>query len=282
MSGPVSTPRHVLVAGASSGIGAATVDALLARGHAVTASVRDPADAAVLERRHDGARLQVVRFDVTDTEGMAEVVRDVAAAGPLHAVVANAGIAVAAPLAHLPVDDLRRVLEVNVVGQVALVQAALPALRRDGGRVVVVGSLAGRLAGPMLGAYAASKAALATATQVLRAELAPRGVPVVLVEPGVTASPIWHRALAATADLRDRLGPDVQRDYGALWDQLAAEGARNAEGGAPPQRVAQVIVREVEAPRPRARRLVGRDAHLAAALATLPGRVRDRLLAARH
>jgi NAD(P)-dependent dehydrogenase (short-subunit alcohol dehydrogenase family) len=274
--------RHVLVVGASSGIGAATVDALLARGHRVTASVRDEAAAGALRARHDGASLAVVRFDVTDTEGMGDVVRGVAAAGPLHAVVANAGIATAAPLAHLPVDDLRRILEVNLVGQVALVQAALPALRRDGGRVVVVGSLAGRLAGPMLGAYAASKAALATATQVLRAELAPRGVPVVLVEPGVTASPIWDRALAATTELRGRLGPEVAREYGALWDDLAAEGARNATGGAPPERVARVIVREIESARPRPRRLVGRDAHLAAAIATLPGRVRDRLLAARH
>ncbi|NMO89029.1 SDR family NAD(P)-dependent oxidoreductase [Actinomycetospora sp. TBRC 11914] len=278
----MSGPRHVLVAGASSGIGAATVAELLERGHHVTASVRAPADAAALEARHDGARLRVVRFDVTDTARMGEVVRDVAAAGPLHAVVANAGIALAAPLAHLPADDLRRVLEVNVVGQVALVQAALPALRRDGGRVVVVGSLAGRLAGPMLGAYAASKAALATTTQVLRAELAPRGVPVVLVEPGVTASAIWDRARDATTDLRARLGPDVAREYDALWDDLAADASHNAERGAPPRRVARAIVREVEAPRPRPRRLVGRDAHLAAAIAVLPGRVRDRLLAARH
>ena len=274
--------HHILVAGASSGIGAATVEELLGRGHHVTASVRTPADAAALEARHGGDRLRVVRFDVTDTAGMGEVVRDVAAAGPLHAVVANAGIALAAPLAHLPADDLRRVLEVNVVGQVALVQAALPALRRDGGRVVVVGSLAGRLAGPMLGAYAASKAALATTTQVLRAELAPRGVPVVLVEPGVTASPIWDRARAATTDLRARLGPEVGREYDALWDELAADAARNAEKGAPPRQVARVIVREVEASRPRPRRLVGRDAHLAAAIAVLPGRLRDRLLAARH
>jgi NAD(P)-dependent dehydrogenase (short-subunit alcohol dehydrogenase family) len=282
VTAPVKGPRHVLVAGASSGIGAATVEELLARGHRVTASVRAPADAAALEARHGGDRLRVVRFDITDTEGMAEVVRDVAATGPLHAVVANAGIALAAPLAHLPADDLRRVLEVNVVGQVALVAAALPALRRDGGRVVVVGSLAGRLAGPMLGAYAASKAALATTTQVLRAELAPRGVPVVLVEPGVTASPIWERARDATTDLRTRLGPDVGREYDALWDDLAADAARNAENGAPPRQVARVIVREVETSRPRARRLVGRDAHLAAAIAVLPGRLRDRLLAARH
>lgn len=282
MRAPRPGPRHVLVVGASSGIGAATVEALLVRGHRVTASVRSPADADALEARHDGARLRVVRFDVTDTATMGEVVRGLAQQGPLHAVVANAGVAVAAPLAHLPLDELRRVLEVNVVGQLALVQAALPALRRDRGRVVVVGSLAGRIAGPMLGAYAASKAALATLTQVLRAELAPRGVPVVLVEPGVTASSIWGRALAATSELRDRLGADVEREYGALWDDLVAEGARNAEGGAPPARVAEVIVREVEGPRPRPRRLVGRDAHLAAALATLPGRVRDRLLAARH
>ena len=93
---------------------------------------------------------------------------------------------------------------------------------------------------------------------------------------------LYRSALTGSVERLYRLGPDVAREYDALWDDLAADAARNAEQGAPPRQVARAIVREVEAPRPRPRRLVGRDAHLAAAIAVLPGRLRDRLLAARH
>ena len=93
----------------------------------------------------------------------------------LHGLVDNAGIAVAAPLGLVPLDELRRQLEVNVVGQVAVLQAFLPALRRRRGRVVLMGSVGGRSALPFLGPYAASKHALEAFADVLRIELAPVG-----------------------------------------------------------------------------------------------------------
>jgi len=129
-------------------------------------------------------------LDVTDAGQIRE-----AAAGieELHGLVNNAGIAIAAPLEFLPPDELRRQLEVNVIGQLAVTQAFLPALRRARGRIVNIGSIAGRSALPFLGAYAASKFALEAITDSLRVELAPFGIEVSVVEPGTIATPIWSK-----------------------------------------------------------------------------------------
>jgi NAD(P)-dependent dehydrogenase (short-subunit alcohol dehydrogenase family) len=267
------------VTGCSSGIGAATVAELLRRGHTVTAAVRRDADAATLLRAHP-AGLAVALFDVTDDEA---VVREVGrvAEQPLHAVVNNAGTAFAAPLEHLPLQMLREQFDINVVGQLAVTQAALPALRRSGGRVVVVGSVGGRVAGPLLGAYHASKFAVVGLTDSLRAELAPWDIPVTLVEPGVVASPIWTTGEARGRRIFDAMPEPARIRYQRQMDAKVAEGRRNASGGAPPEVVARVIADALEAPRPRARYLVGRDARLGAAVAMLPPRLRYRLTASR-
>jgi NAD(P)-dependent dehydrogenase (short-subunit alcohol dehydrogenase family) len=148
----------------------------------VWASVRRAGDAPA------GTRELV--FDVTDADGVARAASHV---DELDALVANAGIAVAAPLEVLPPDELTRQLDVNVVGQLRCVQAFLPALRRRRGRVVIIGSIAGRSALPFLGAYAMSKFALEAMTDALRIELAPEGMHVAIVEPGTIATPIWTK-----------------------------------------------------------------------------------------
>jgi NAD(P)-dependent dehydrogenase (short-subunit alcohol dehydrogenase family) len=276
---------HVLVTGCSSGIGAATAAELLRRGHSVTAAVRKEADAEALLERHPTG-LDVVRFDVTDDDAVAREVGRVAER-PLDAVVNNAGAAFAAPLEHLPLALLREQLDINVVGQLAVTQAALPALRRSseggsGGRVVVVGSIGGRVAGGLLGPYHASKFAVVGLTDSLRAELAPWGIPVILIEPGVIASPIWATGEDRGRRLFDALPEAARARYRRQMDAKVAEGRRNAQGGAPPQTVAEVIAGALEAAKPRPRYLVGRDARLAGALAKLPPRLLYRLTASRE
>jgi NAD(P)-dependent dehydrogenase (short-subunit alcohol dehydrogenase family) len=180
----------VVVTGASTGIGLACARLLAGRGFQVFAGVRKEADAEAL--RSEAASLHPVQLDVTDSEGIAEAARTVReAAGPgLAGLVNSAGVAVTGPLEYLPVDELRTQLEVNLVGQVAVLQAFLPALRLSRGRIVNISSIGGRVALPLAGPYAASKFALEAVSDSLRRELAPWGVRVAVVEPGGVRTPV--------------------------------------------------------------------------------------------
>jgi NAD(P)-dependent dehydrogenase (short-subunit alcohol dehydrogenase family) len=189
----------------------------------------------------------------------------------LDGLVDNAGIALACPLEDLPLDELRRQLEVNVVGQLAVVQAVLPALRAARGRLVIVGSIAGRSALPFLGAYAMSKFALEAMADSLRVELAPDGIAVALVEPGTIATRIWTRPQPLADVVSERYRPRLER--------FRAVAAARASNAAPADRVARAVEHALTARRPRTRYLVGRDARIRAAVERLPDRLRDRTYA---
>jgi NAD(P)-dependent dehydrogenase (short-subunit alcohol dehydrogenase family) len=268
------------VTGASSGIGEATVGALVRRGWRVWATVREDADGQRLIAAH-GDRVRVVRCDITHGDEVAELGRRVVEAGPLSGLVNNAGTAVPAPLEYLPLPELRRQLEVNLVGQLAVTQAALPAVRAGQGRIVIIGSIAGRIAGPILGAYSISKFGLVGMTDSLRAELAPSGIPVVLVEPGMVVTGIWRAGAETGERLLGTLPPEAIGRYRKQIDRTRAIAAGAARRGMPPSAVADVVVRALTAGRPRPRYVVGRDAQLAAAIARMPFRLRYRLTAAR-
>ena len=210
-------PKTVLITGASSGIGAACATRLAAKGWEVHAGVRTPGDAP--------AGTTEVILDVTDPPPL-EFER-------LDGLVNNAGIAIAAPLEDLPLDELRRQLEVNVVGQLAVTQAVLPALRAAKGRIVIVGSIAGRSALPFLGAYAISKFALEAMSDSLRLELAPDGIEVSLVEPGTIAH-------ARSGRSRSRW-PRRLRAYGARVERFRQIAAARAAKAAPVDLVADAI-----------------------------------------
>lgn len=273
----------VVVTGASKGIGAAVVRRLARDGYRVVAGVRREEDAAAL-RDELGERAVPALLDVTDPEAVAAtadlVGREVGERG-LAGLVNNAGIAVAAPLEFLPPEELRRQLDVNVVGQHAVTKALLPLLRRGHGRIVNVGSIGGRIASPMTGPYHASKFALRGLTDSLRLELAPWGIEVVLVEPGAVATPIWETSIAAADRLQQALPPEVAKLYGRVAARARAGARYNAAHGMPAEKVAAVVAQALTARRPRARYLVGRDAHIAAMVARLPDRLRDRLVLGR-
>jgi NAD(P)-dependent dehydrogenase (short-subunit alcohol dehydrogenase family) len=216
-------------------------------------------------------------------EGTEEVLLDVTKAkqiqaaservDQLDALINNAGIALAMPLEHVPLDELRRQLEVNVVGQVAVTQAFVPALRRARGRVVFVGSIAGKSALPFLGPYAASKHALEALADSLRVELKPWGIRVAIVEPGTIRTPIWTKGAEKADELLGGEAADLYGERVAAFRKIAAERGAN---GAPAETVAAVIERALTSSRPRARYLVGRDAWLRAGVERLPTRARDR------
>jgi NAD(P)-dependent dehydrogenase (short-subunit alcohol dehydrogenase family) len=192
----------------------------------------------------------------------------------LDAVVANAGIAIAAPLEFLPPDELTRQLDVNVVGQLRVLQAVLPLLRRSRGRVVLMGSIGGKSAMPFLGAYAMSKFALEAMADSLRLELAPLGLRVALIEPGSIATPIWSKPQRSVADFP----PEAEQLYGARIVQFRKRAESAAREAVPPVAVAKAVEHALTAESPKPRYLVGRDAKRRAAIEHLPDRLRDKAL----
>jgi NAD(P)-dependent dehydrogenase (short-subunit alcohol dehydrogenase family) len=270
----------VLVTGASSGIGEASVAALIGRGFEVWASVRTQEDERRLLARH-GEAVTVRRCDITNPDHIRALGTELTSRGSLVGLVNNAGIAVPSPLEVLPLDQFRYQLEVNLVGQLAIAQAVLPVLRATRGRIVMVGSIGDRIAWPMLGAYHASKFGLLGLTDSLRAELAPLGIRVVLIEPGVVASRIWRSGTARGDELLAGLESDATSAYQTQIDRTRAEALRLASRGQAPSVVAAVIAKALTATNPRPRYLVGRDAKMAALIARLPLRLRYRITSSR-
>jgi NAD(P)-dependent dehydrogenase (short-subunit alcohol dehydrogenase family) len=266
--------RLALVTGASSGIGRACAAQLAGLGYTVLAGVRNESDAPPF------ARVEPLKLDVTSEADIAAAAES--AGGELDALVNNAGIAVNGPVEVVPVEEWRRQLEVNLIGQVAVTRALLPALLNARGRVVNISSIGGRVAGPLFGPYSASKFGLEAMTDALRREVAPHGVRVVSVEPGGIATPIWGKGLERADEVVADMPEDARRRYGGVIAAVRAEAERLAREGLPPEAVAEVVGRALTARRPRTRYVVGREARIQARLARwLPDRAFDALIARR-
>src|SRR5688572_2085832 len=280
ISGMSVTSQAVLVTGAGKGIGAAITERLAGLGMLVFAGVRSDEDVQRWQA-HASGRVHPVRLEVTDEASIRDAVQELRAAlqgKQLAGVVNNAGIAVAGPLEFLPVSQLRRQLEVNVIGQIAVTQAVLPLLRESRGRVINIGSIAGRSALPLTGPYSASKFAMEALTDSMRVELMPAGIDVIIIEPGVIATPIWDTSLKLGERLLSEMPKAAVEYYGGVIEAVKKR-AMKGTGGLPPSVVADVVVHALTARKPKTRYLIGRDARIRAMLQKLPDRVRDRLIA---
>jgi NAD(P)-dependent dehydrogenase (short-subunit alcohol dehydrogenase family) len=258
--------RTALVTGASSGIGAACATRLAGTGWHVFAGVRREGDAP--------ADTEEILLDVTNEDQLRAAAERIE---ELHGLVNNAGIALAMPLEFIPLDELRRQFEVNVVGQVAVTQAFLPQLRRTRGRIVFVGSIAGRSALPFLGPYAASKHALEAIADTLRLELGPFGVDVSLVQPGTIKTPIWTKSATVADKLANGAPAELAGLYGKRTAAFRKVAQRRGARGASVEEVARAVEEALTMERPRTRKLVGLDAKVRSGIERLPDRLRDRV-----
>jgi NAD(P)-dependent dehydrogenase (short-subunit alcohol dehydrogenase family) len=266
----------VLITGCSSGIGEATALLLARGGMLVFANVRRAEDGEALVRE-GGDNLRPLVFDVSDADGI-ERARATVAAEPgivLRAVVNNAGIGSAGPLEILPLDEIRKLMEVNYIGPLAVTKAFLPLLHESRGRLINVTSIAGKFAAPFGGAYAASKFAYEAASDALRLELAPFGIRVIVVEPGAIKTKFWERGSAAAEAMAATLPAGALVPYQPYLERFRAVVLDSVQKAIAPERVAATIAKALVATRPRARYVVGADARLQLVLARLPEPVRD-------
>jgi NAD(P)-dependent dehydrogenase (short-subunit alcohol dehydrogenase family) len=254
----------VVVTGASTGIGRATALLLDGEGYRVFAGVRKEADARELAK--DGSdRLTPVTVDVTDADQIeaargqvAEAVGDEGVVG----LVNNAGVGGGGPIEFMPLDELRRTLEVNLIGQVAVTQAFIPLLRKRKGTIVFIASIGGRVASPFMSPYNTSKFAIEALGESLRHELRPWGIDVAVVEPGSIDTEIWTKGNQQVREQAEGMPEDARRLYGRQIARFGEVLNETASRGIPPAKVAEVVHKAIASDNPRHRYLVGTDARI--------------------
>ena len=252
--------RKILVTGAGSGIGRASVEYLAARGDHVFAGARKERDLGELGRLRN---VIPVRLDVTQPESVAAAVARVRElTDTLDGLVNNAGSVVAGPLMDVTPEEMREQLEVNLVGVHRVTRAFFPLLLAARGHVVNISSTGGRVAMPFMGPYVASKFALEAFSDSLRRELEPCGMKVSVIQPGAIRTPIWDKTDPEAAPVADSIFAERARAFG----RLMVERARS--GGLPPVTIARAVHQVLGSRRPRPRHLVT-EANLMTRIASL-------------
>lgn len=274
--------QSVVVTGVSTGIGWAITKILIQRGFRVFGSVRKAEDAQRLSREF-GESFVPLFFDVTDEDAVqaaAQQVREQLHGETLMGLVNNAGIAVPGPLMHLPTDEFRHQLEVNLVSVLIVTKAFLPLLGSDRslqgkpGRIINISSVSGKVGYPFVGAYAASKHGLEGFSETLRRELMLYGIDVIVVGPGSVATPIWDKA--EQADISAYEGTE----YVDSARRVQGYMIHNGKNGLPSEKIGEVVFQALTTPRPRVRYPVMRQNLLTQIIqALLPKRVLDRIIA---
>jgi len=274
----VAEPRtrlFIMVTGATGGIGRAAVSRLVDAGHVVFAAGRRESQLQALAARRP--EVHTIALDVTDRSSIDHAMDQVQAATGGHGldVLVNvAGMLVLGPVEAVPDELARRQFDVNLFGLLAVTRAFVPPMReRRSGRIVNVSSVLGRFALPGSGLYSASKFAVEAVSDALRMELAPFGVRVVLVEPGVIATSLYDSAAASLPVYEEALDP-----YRATWPAGFGFPARLMKAAASPDSAGALLAKAALARKPRDRYRSGLRNRLNIRLLTaLPTGVTDQI-----
>jgi len=273
--------KQILITGASTGIGYCLARNLLEQGHQVFAGVRKVAS---LERLKEDFpdRLTVLKLDVTIEEDIQSAFNEINKKfdkDKEFVLVNNAGIAVAGPIEALPLDEWRKLYDVNLFAAVRMTQIFLPLVRQTKGRVVNVGSISGQISSPFLAPYCSSKFALRSFSDSLRRELLPLGVKVVLIEPGPVRTEIWSKSISHSEEQSRKMSDEMKATYGARIDSLRSSVKETVKEAIPVEIVARSMVKAIVGDHPRLNYLLGRRIRLHAALGKyLPARLVDRMM----
>ncbi len=272
----------VVLTGTSTGIGAASAVLLADEGFRVFAGVRRKADGETLKARTAGD-LTPLEIEITDAASIATAAKTVSKAvgnRGLFGLVNNAGIVKPGPLELQPIDDFRRQLEVNLIGQVAVTQAFLPLIRSGEGRIVNVGSIGGHVVLPLHGAYSASKFGMEAVSDALRLELRQWRIPVSLIDPGATDTAIFGKTLTEVDEVAKRLNEQGHTEYAGQLKAIRQLVEKTAADAAPVDELAKTVLKALTAKKPKSRYLAGHGAEAAVVLArTATDAIKDRAVA---
>ena len=271
--------RVALVTGASSGIGEASARCLARAGFQVVLAARRAERLEALSKSlaREGRVALPVPTDLGDENATRRLVeRTLEAFGRIDVLVNNAGFSPAAALEQLPRAEVRRTFEVNLLAGLQLVGQVTPVMREQGGgRILNMGSLAGRVPAPLAVAYSATKAGLEAATDCLRLELAPWKIQLALIIPGFVDTPTFDNS----REMGQALRSDPENPYRQLMHDLDDFVKKQLERALRPEDVGRVVVKAATAVQPRARYYVPFSGRLQSGLLrALPERLSDRLL----
>lgn len=271
----------VLVTGATDGLGRATAIALAERGYRVFAGGRSAERRAALEQlaRDKHLPLEALELDVTSDRSVEAAVAEIERrAGPVAVLVNNAGIGIGAAMEEIALADMRKQFETNLFGVLRVTQRVLPHMRQlRRGRIVNMSSIAGKLAGPIMGPYCASKHALEAISDALRLELFPYNVRVILIEPGYIATSIGRNSMELSASYAEAAARSPYAPIYQAFRESFANSMKNSR--TKPEGCAAAIVRAIEARRPRARYAVTPEGKMALRMRRLlPDRIFDKML----
>jgi len=276
------TSTAILITGASSGIGKACALHLDRLGFQVFAGVRKQADAEALAEL-GSEKLTPVMVDVVDNSSITAAVKLIShrvGDNGLMGLVNNAGVVSAGPIEFHPLEEIRRVLEVNLLGQIAVTQACMPLLRKGQGRIVNMSSISGLIAAPFVGPYAISKFALEAFSDALRRELMPWDMHVAIIEPGRINTPIWEKSLVVVENILEQLPAKAHTLYGQAFDTSINATLKSKQPGTSPEAVAQAVTHALTARKPKLRYPVGLDAKVVKMITRFfPERWTDAILA---
>jgi short-subunit dehydrogenase len=249
-----------LITGSSSGFGLLTAVDMARAGFRVVATMRDTNKATALMKAANeagvSAQMEIRPLDVTKFDTLPGIVNEIIAAhGRIDVLVNNAGYALAGFAEDISLDELKAQLDTNFFGHVAMTKAVLPQMRKQkSGHVIMVSSIAGLVASPVLSSYAASKHALEGWSESLRIEMKSLGIHVVLVEPGAFVTDIWvkNAKMGEQAVQSSSLNKERSLRFAEVVQQkLVKADARD---------VSKLIIRIAQDPNPKLRYLIGKDA----------------------
>lgn len=261
--------KAIVITGTSTGIGKACALHLDKMGFKVYAGVRKQADGDNLKKETSN-KLTPIILDVTNAESItatASIIEE-ETGGEVYGLVNNAGIGRGGALEVTPVAEIRKLMEVNVIGLLAVTQAFIPLLRKCKGRIVNIGSTSSLLAFPGASAYSASKFAVRAITDSLRVELKSFGMSVILVAPGAVESEIWEKGKAYKEELRKTVKPEIAQLYAPLIK--FGDKMNNELKKIPADEVAKAVTHAFTSTKPKYWYIVGDDAKGAAKAAKFP------------